>query len=375
MIPRFIKNQIEAAIKPGIVVGLFGARRTGKTVLMDQIASSINGRLLKVQGEDLNVAEILGSRRLSELKKFVAGYDHLFIDEAQKIGNIGVGLKLLADTVPEISIFATGSSAFGLREEIGEPLVGRSRYFHLYPIAELEWKGREDMLKNKENLEARLVYGSYPQVATAASNAEKKVQLEGLENGYLLKDILERDNIKDSLFILNLLRQIAFQIGKDISYNELAANLNANRRTVVRYLELLEKTFVIFSLPGFSKNLRSEYNRTPRYYFWDNGVRNIVISNLNPLNSRDDIGALWENYCVSERLKKKSYQSIAAGSFFWRTYEQKEIDYLEEREGKLFGYEFKWRDSSAKMPKKFSDAYPDSGFNVVNRDNYLDFAA
>lgn len=375
MIPRFIEKQLIDAIKPNIVIGLFGARRTGKTVLMNKIATEIGGKTLKVQGEDLNVVEILSSRRLSELKKFTAGYDNLFVDEAQKIPDIGVNLKLLVDNEPNLAIFVTGSSSFQLRNSVGEPLTGRSRYFHLYPIAELEWRRNEDFLKNKENLESRLIYGTYPQVVNAESDAQKKLQLETIKDGYLLKDILEADNIKDSLFVLNLLRQIAFQVGKDISYSELGANLSANKKTVMRYLDLLEKSFVIFSMPGFSKNLRSEYARTPRYYFWDNGIRNVVISNLNPLVSRDDAGLLWENYCIVERRKKADYEGIYSNKYFWRTYDQKEIDYIEERDGKLFGYEFKFGAGAVKTPKLFLETYPEAEFKVVKRDNYLDFTA
>jgi len=373
MIYRFIEKEIIKALEPGIVVGLFGARRTGKTVLMNKIKNKIGKKVLFIQGEDLNSAEILGSQRLDQLRRFVDGYDYLFIDEAQKIPRVGVSLKLIVDNIPGLSVFVTGSSSFGLRGEIGEPLVGRSRYFHLYPIAELEWSRTEDFLKAKENLEPRLIYGSYPQVALADSFEGKKDALESIKNGYLLKDILECDNIKDSIFVLNLLRQIAFQIGHDISYSELATNANVHAKTVMRYLELLEKSFVIFSLPGFSKNLRSEYNRTPRYYFWDNGIRNAIISNYNALNLRDDAGVLWENYCISERIKAADYKKIYSNKYFWRTYDQKEIDYIEERGGKLFGYEFKYGFGSAKPPKLFLQTYPGSEYTVINRDNYRDF--
>lgn len=373
MIPRIIENQILEALKPGKVVGIFGARRTGKTVLMQDLLKKIpGGKVLFVRGEDLNAAEIISSQRTSEHKKLVDGYSHLFIDEAQKITNIGENLKLMTDAIPELSILVSGSSAFDLRNKIGEPLVGRSQFFHLYPIAQLELASAKDFLEAKESLEDLLILGSYPQIVTANGTQEKKDLLESIKDGYLLKDVLEQDNIKDSLFVLNLLRLIAFQIGNDISYTELATTIGANRKTVMRYLELLEKAFVIFSLPGFSRNLRTEYTKTPRYYFWDNGIRNAVISNYNRLNSRDDVGKLWENFCVSEMIKKGDYERRYANRFFWRTYDQKEIDYLEERDGKLFGYEMKWSDGQARAPKAFLEAYPDSEFKVITRDNYLD---
>jgi predicted AAA+ superfamily ATPase len=218
-----------------------------------------------------------------------------------------------------------------------------------------------------------LIFGSYPKIATAKNSSEKIEGLEAIKNGYLLKDILELDNIKDSLFVFNLLRLVAFQIGNDISYSELATNLNVNSRTVRRYLELLEKTFVLFSLLGFSRNLRKEYTKTPRYYFWDNGIRNAIISNYNSLNVRDDVGKLWENYCISERIKMTQYKNIKTNRYFWRTYDQKEIDYIEERDGEIFGYEFKWKEDKVKKPKEFLETYKNSSFKVVNQENYLDF--
>jgi predicted AAA+ superfamily ATPase len=231
----------------------------------------------------------------------------------------------------------------------------------------------ENFLQSKENLELRLLYGGYPQVITASGSKERTNILTSVRDGYLLKDILELDNQKDSLFVFNLLRLIAFQIGNDISFSELASKLNVNKKTVMRYLELLEKCYVIFSLHGFSRNLRNEYTKSPRYYFWDNGIRNVLISNFNSLNLRDDIGKLWENYCISERLKKNHYRQQMVNHYFWRTYDQKEIDLIEESGGKLTGFEFKWAESKTKTPQQFLDAYDQSEFKVINRDNYLDF--
>lgn len=375
MVSRFIKNQLIRSLQPQRVVVLLGARQTGKTVLMDLIKEELKAKkILLIHGENLEAVEILSSQKTAVLHRFVQGYDYLFIDEAQKIPRIGINLKLLVDTQSQLSIFITGSSSFDLRNRVGEPLVGsRSRYFHLYPLSVLELSKQEDYLQSRQELEMRLIYGLYPRIFSAKSLAEKQAELVSLRDGYLLKDILELDNLKDSLFIFNLLRLIAFQIGNNISYNELASNLNANKKTVMRYLELLEKTFVLFSLSGFSRNLRKEYTKTPRYYFWDNGIRNILISNLNPLHLRDDVGKLWENFCIVERIKKTTYQKLSTNRYFWRTYDKQEIDYLEERGGKIYGYEMKWKQQYSKAPKSFTIAYPHAEFTLVNQDNYEEF--
>jgi predicted AAA+ superfamily ATPase len=223
------------------------------------------------------------------------------------------------------------------------------------------------------DLETRIVYGSYPQVIASKTDNQRRKILENIRDGYLLKDILVLDNLKDSIFVFHLLRLIAFQIGHDISYSELAQNLNVHPDTVRRYLELLEKTFIIYSRQGYSRNLRKEYTKTPRYYFGDNGIRNVLISNFNSLHSRDDIGALWENYCVSERQKRNAYKNIFVNSYYWRTYDQKEIDLVEEHEGKLFGYEMKWGNDRAKIPKDFLATYQGAVYHVIHKENYLDF--
>lgn len=376
MISRFVEKRILASLKPGKVVCLFGARRTGKTVLIEKIAEGLTRakkRVLLVHGQDLLVKDALSSRQIAKLAAFVQGYDFVFVDEAQEIPNIGVSLKLMADAVTDVSVLVTGSSAFDLRQQIGEPLVGRSVFLHLHPIAQLELAPVENFLQSQERLESRLVYGSYPEIITAKTEKEKVHLLENIRDGYLLKDILALENLKDSLFVFNLLRQIAFQIGHDISYAEIAQNLNAHPKTVRRYLELLEKTFVLFSHPGYSRNLREEYTKTPRYYFWDNGIRNILISNFNSLALRDDVGALWENYCIAERVKRNTYKDVLAYYFYWRTYAQKEIDLVEEREGRLYGFEMKWGQGRVKEPKDFLKTYPRSRYQTINRDNYLKF--
>ena len=268
MINRKLHRYITNRLKAGLAVGLFGARRTGKTVLMHQVAEKVQGKVLIVSGEDVDIQEIFSSQKLSLLKSSIAGYTHLFIDEAQKIPNIGINLKLIVDNIPGISIFFTGSSSFELYNQIGEPLTGRSIILNLFGFSQEELN--EDYLEARKSLEIKLVYGLYPQVYMESGTDQKEETLNGIKNGYLLKDILEFDLQKDSVFVLNLLRLIAFQIGQDISYSEMAGRLQVNVRTVQRYLNILEKMFIIFSLPGLSRNMRSEYTKTPRYYFWDN---------------------------------------------------------------------------------------------------------
>ena len=371
MIARKLLTYIADMLKPGFAVGLFGARRTGKTVLMYQLADKLPGKPLVVSGEDFDVQELFSSQKVSLLKSATSGYSHLYIDEAQKIPNIGINLKLIVDNIPEITIFFTGSSSFELYNQIGEPLTGRSLFLNLFGFSQEELN--EDFLDARKSLEEKLVYGLYPQVYLESGLKEKEEALNGIKNGYLLKDILEFDLQKDSVFVLNLLRLIAFQIGHDISYSEIASRLQVNVRTVQRYLNILEKMFIIFSLPGFSRNMRNEFTNTPRYYFWDNGIRNAWIANLNPIHIRNDSEQLWENYCISERQKFLSFNRITANRFFWRTYTQKEIDYIEEREGSLYAYEMKYSGKLSKVPAVFMQNYPDSKFLEINRDNFLDF--
>lgn len=371
-IKRRVQTIIEKKLNPGFVVVLFGARRTGKTVLMNEIKKNLqNADVIHVQGEDLEVAEILSSSKLSVLKQFLKGYKYLFIDEAQEIPDIGKNLKLIVDNISEISVFITGSSAFNLHGETGEPLVGRSLFLKLYPFAISELQ--ENFLQMKQTLSEKLIYGMYPQIITSTNVSEKQTILESLKNGYLLKDILRLDNLKNSIFIIDLLRLIAFQIGHDISYSELAKQLKVNVRTVQRYLDILEKTFVLFSVRGFSRNLRKEISKSPRYYFWDNGIRNIIIANFNNLNIRQDTGQLWENFCVSERLKHLSNNQVLTNYYFWRTYDQQEIDLIEERSGNIYAFEFKFGNKKAKIPKIFASTYQNSEFKTINPDSFHEF--
>lgn len=372
MINRYLKEPLIHDLKKGRVTVLFGARRTGKTTLMQSMIQTLSGKkILKGNGEDYDMSQVLSSQRQETLANLVAGYDYFFIDEAQNVPGIGKSLKLLVDTQPQVSVFATGSASFDLRNQVGEPLTGRSRFFTLYPLALSEMES--GYLNALQKLPPLLIYGSYPQIITEGNLKEKRHILESIRNGYLLKDILQLENVKDSLFIMNLLRLLAFQVGNDVSFNELASKLGTTVKTVQRYVELLEKAFIIFRLNGFSRNLRKEISRSPRFYFWDNGIRNVVISNFNPIESRDDVGKLWENFCIAERLKKQNYLETFSNFYFWRTYDQQEIDLIEETDGRINAYEFKWGTKETKSPRGFRENYPGAWFSTVNRDNFYEF--
>ncbi len=373
MLERKLTNKLISNFQKGKVIALFGARRTGKTTILRMIMDSLSETsILLLNGEDYDDAIALSSGRSQQLENLTYGYDYLFVDEAQNIPNIGKNLKLLVDSNPEISVFVTGSSAFDLKNQIGEPLTGRSRFYYLYPfsISELSIKYMESL----RMLPTLLIYGAYPQVYNEKNLKEKRHILENIKNGYMLKDVLALDNIKDSHFIISLLRALAFQIGNNVSYNELSKTLNASVNTIIRYIELLEKSFIIFRLFGYSNNLRKEISKSPKIYFWDNGLRNVVISGFNDLDLRDDVGQLWENFCISERIKLQKYRETFSDFYFWRTYDQQEIDLIEVQDDKLSAFEFKWStEKKAKTPIAFRNTYPNASFDIINRETYFNF--
>ncbi|MEI6057180.1 MAG: DUF4143 domain-containing protein, partial [Lentisphaerota bacterium] len=300
--------------------------------------------------------------------------DLVVIDEAQRISNIGLGLKILIDQLPDLKVIASGSSSFELSSKIGEPLTGRQKIITLYPLSFLELKEEYGPMHSMEMLESFLIYGMYPETITNDNTKDKIEYITSLKNSYLFKDILELEDIRNSDKLLDLLKLISFQIGKEVSLNELSTSLGLAKQTIERYLDLLEKAFVIKKVHGFSSgNLRKEVTKTCRYYFLDNGIRNAVINNFNPINLRDDIGMLWENFLFSERLKKQSYHKIYSNIYFWRTYDRKEIDLVEERDGKLYGYEFKWGNKKVKEPALWKATYSNAQYEVITKENYLDF--
>lgn len=371
-IPQWQLRSLHHLIQPGKVVVLYGPRRTGKTTLLRHFLEGKKHYLL-VSGEDRYVHEYLSSQSLEKLKSLVGNAKLLVIDEAQKIENIGLNLKLLVDHLPELSIIATGSSTFDLARNVGEPLTGRKKVLKLFPLSQIELGPLETAPETRARLESRLVFGSYPEVVLLPSDSERISYLQELIRDYLYKDILEFEGVKKSKKLIDLLQLIAFQIGKEVSYSELAKQLSMSKTTVEKYLDLLEQVFVLVNIRGFSRNLRSEITKTSRYYFYDAGIRNAVINNFNLLGSRNDTGELWENYLVIERIKKQQYHQIWSNNYFWRTYDQKEIDWIEEREGKLFAFEFKWKNKTTKVPKLWINTYPESSFEVIDPENYLSF--
>jgi len=359
---------------PGKVAILYGPRRAGKTTLLTNYLQNCGLRYRLETGDNIRMQHLLGSADLERILAFAEGYQVVAIDEAQEILGIGTGLKLLVDHRPDLRIIATGSSSFDLAGAVGEPLTGRKRTATLYPISQLELIATLNRFDLKERLPEFLVYGSYPELVMAASRRERIEYLEELADSYLLKDILAHERIRASRPMLDLLKLVAFQVGSEVSLNELATQVRLDVKTVGRYLDILEKGFVIVRVGGFSRNLRNEVTSKAKYYFLDNGVRNAVISQYNGLDSRNDVGALWENFLVSERIKTRSYTGMYGSYYFWRTYAGQEVDYLEERDGKLFGFEFKWSDNRrVKPPKSWSEAYPEAVWQKITRENYLDF--
>jgi predicted AAA+ superfamily ATPase len=355
------------------VVVIYGPRRCGKTTLVQKFLEGEKRKFLLVSGEDINVQQFLSSQSVDKLKGFIGDNPLLVIDEAQKIPNIGLNLKLIVDHIKGIEVIATGSSSFDLAMNVGEPLTGRKFTLKMFPLAQLEIQQIEQLHETAAHMESRLVYGSYPEIIVTNDNRERERYLKEIVNSYLYKDILELDGVRHSDKIARLLQLLAFQIGKEVSFTKMGSQLELGKNTIERYLDLLEKSFVTFRLSGFSRNLRKEISKNPRYFFYDIGIRNALINNFNPLNIRDDIGMLWENYIVSERIKRQEYLQQTANSYFWRTYDKKEIDLIEEREGKLFGYEIKWRSKKAAPPKDWIAGYKNASYELVTSENYLKF--
>ena len=351
---------------------LLGARRVGKTQLLNDIEKKVNDKCLWLNGEDETVAKILEERSIANYKRLLQGYTLLIIDEAQYIKDIGRKVKLMIDEISPLHIIITGSSAFDL-QQASEPLVGRTLTYEMYPMAQLEIAKTENLLQTKQHLDERLIYGSYPEVLMLQTLSEKQKYLTELINTYLLKDILAFENIKSPQKIKDLLVLIAYQIGNEVSVEELGKNLGVSKNTVDRYLDLLTKVFVIYKRSGYSRNLRKEVVKSNRWYFFDNGVRNALINNFNLLAARQDIGMLWENYVCTERIKRNAYTFNTLNSYFWRTYDQQEIDLIEEKNDAVEAFEFKWKADKVKVPAAFAKAYPEAPFTTIQQKNYLDF--
>ncbi len=367
---RDLSENIIKKLQANKVVIVFGARRVGKTVLVKELLEKINEPVLSLNGEDINVHDKLAIRSVENYKQLLGSYKLLYIDEAQKIPEIGLKLKLMIDEIENLKIIISGSSSFDIHKDAGEPLTGRKYSFNLFALSENEYNQIENNIVKTDKVKERLIFGNYPELLHLPDREDKVDYLNEMVSSYLLKDILVYENIKNSQKIFNLLRLIAFQIGGEVSLQELGKQLGISKNTVEKYLDLLSKVFILHKVKGFSRNLRKEITKNSRWYFFDNGIRNAVIANFNPIESRNDIGALWENYMISERLKYQEYRKLTSNNYFWRTYDQQEVDWVEERGGSIFGYEFKWKESKVKIPTQWKNAYPESSFEVINKDNF-----
>ncbi len=370
---RYLKNKIESSLQPGKVLILYGPRQVGKTFLINTILADFARPYFLGFGEDKATRDVLESESITTLRSYFSGYDLIIIDEAQKVENIGAGLKLLVDHIPDIKVLATGSSSFDLANKTGEPLTGRKKTLTLYPISALELKQQFGPMEVGQLLEELLIFGSYPETLGIKNNNERVSYLNELRDSYLYKDILELENLRNSRKLSDLLTLLAFQVGKEVSLSELGSQVELSKQTVERYLDLLEKAFVIKNVRGFSRNLRKEVTKTSRYYFFDNGVRNSVINNFNPLSLRNDIGMLWENFLFIERMKKQDYVEQYSNYYFWRTYDKQEIDLIEEQGGQLSGFEFSYKKAKRTIPRDWKNSYPNATYDIITKDNFLPF--
>jgi len=368
MIRRTLEQMIFSRCGKGKAIIIAGARQTGKTTLLKSMFGARPDTFF-IDADEPDVRALFDDPSSSRLRLTFAGHNTVIIDEAQRIKNIGLKLKLITDKIPEIQLIATGSSSFELANEINEPLTGRKWEYTLFPLSFGEMCIHHGLTEEKRLLPVRLIYGYYPEVV--ATPGEEKALLRQLTDSYLYKDILMWENIRKPEKLVRLLQLLAFQIGNEVSYNELGQNLSIDNETVEKYLQLLEKTFVIFRLGSFSRNLRNELKQARKIYFYDNGIRNALIANFNPPELRNDTGALWENFIISERIKYTHYKGIWANRYFWRTHAQQEIDFIEERDGALYAYEFKWSEKKkGKISASFLNAYPGSNTGTINRDNF-----
>jgi hypothetical protein len=375
-IKRDILPLVKKKLRPGKILIILGARRVGKTELIKSILSEINqSEYLLLNGEDYTTIDLLSEQSQGNYDRLLKNINLLVIDEAQHIPKIGNKLKFIVDTYPAIKVMVTGSSVFDVSQKLGEPLVGREITLKLHPLSQSEFSKTEQLPETHDRLEERLIYGGYPELTQYDELDEKKDYLDSIVNAYLLKDILSFDGIKKSDKIMDLLRLIAFQIGKEVSIEELASQLKGiSRNTVEHYLDLLTKVFVLYKVRAYSGNLRKEISKSSRWFFYDNGIRNAVIQNYAPLHLRQDKGELWENYIMTERLKFNSYTRRRVNSYFWRTYDQQEIDLIEEKNGKLSAFEFKFNpNKKVKVPGGWKKGYPNADFQVIHPKNYLDF--
>ena len=371
---RDIESRVVNKLVANKVLVLIGPRHVGKTVLIQKILKKIDAPYLLLNGEDMSVQEQLARRTVSHYKNVLQGKEILVIDEAQAIPDIGLILKLIVDSIEGLRIMVSGSSAFDIENKTGEPLTGRKNTFKLYTLSENELNQVETIFEKKDHMHQRLVFGNYPELLKMKTDNEKTSYLNELVNSYLLKDILAFETVQNADKILRLLRLIAFQVGSEVSLQELGNQLNMSKNTVEKYLDLLRKVYVIHKVEGFSRNLRKEVSKSSKWYFFDNGIRNILVANMNPIVLRDDVGKLWENYAIGERLKHLNNTGQIRHAYFWRTYDRQEIDWLEESGGQLSAFEIKWNASKkVKEPVAFAKGYPNATFEIITPENYLEW--
>lgn len=372
MIQRAIESQIKSKLFRGKVILIFGPRQVGKTTLVKKIVAEAGIPVRWLSGDEPDMRLALSNTTSTQFRNLVGQAKLVVIDEAQRIENIGLTLKLATDNFPEIQVIATGSSAFELANKINEPLTGRKFEFFLYPFSFAELSHNQGVLEEKRMLENRLIFGAYPEVINQQGNEREVLNL--LTDSYLYKDLFAYEGIKKSSLLSKILSALALQMGSEVSYHELSQLVGADKNTVEKYIDLLEQAFVVFRLHAFSRNIRNELKKSKKVYFYDNGIRNAIIGNFQGISGRTDVGALWENYLMSERYKVIKYQQLYGGRYFWRTTQQQEIDYLEERDGRMEAFEFKWNANvKVNFPKTFTEAYPESNTKLIHPHNYEEF--
>lgn len=373
IITREIKKRIESRLFKGKAIILLGPRQAGKTTLIEHILLERPEQTLALNGDEPDVRELLTNCTSTRLRSIIGSSKIIFIDEAQRIPEIGLTLKLITDQIPDVQVIATGSSAFELNSYIVEPLTGRKFEFTLYPLSCSELRQHTSLLEEKRLLEHRMLYGSYPEIITTPGHEQELIKL--LAGSYLYKDLLTLEQINKPILLEKILRALALQLGSEVNYQEIGQLVGANGQTVEKYIDLLEKAFVLFRLPALNRNVRNEIKKGKKIYFWDNGIRNAIIGNFTPLSSRTDTGPLWENYLISERVKLLHNANIMARIFFWRTTQQQEIDYIEENKQRLYACEFKWniKKGSVRFPKTFLRNYTDVTTQVITPANYENF--
>lgn len=372
MIQRRLRQSIEKHLSKGKAIILFGARQTGKSTLIEALLEERKQEWMYMNGDDADVRDILTNTTATKLKAIIGNKKILFIDEAQRVENIGLTIKLVTDQIKEVQVIATGSSAFELSSQVNEPLTGRKYEFMLYPVSFEEMVQHHGLLQEKRLIEHRMIFGYYPEIVTNAG--EEKERLKLLAGSYLYKDLLMLDQIKKPAMLENLLKALALQLGSEVNYTELSQTVGTDRKTVEKYIDLLEKAFVVFRLPALSRNVRNEIKKGRKVYFYDCGIRNAILNSFKPLGTRTDTGALWENFVIAERMKSLKYQGIDSSYYFWRTTQQQEIDLIEETEDGMTAFEIKWnKKATVRFPQTFTDSYANAKMAVITPDNIEEF--